>query len=599
MELDELARARWSFLTDDVVPSGAVRQPILASWSRSRTGQVQADRLDLPFDANIDPDCSLLRAARPVLQDLADRLSNEPVSVILCDSEGVVLRRTTGDSRLQRCLDQVLLAPGFSYAEQHIGTNGIGTALEGGGPTIVFGHEHYVDPLAALACAAAPIRHPISGKILGVIDITCWVRDTSPALAVTVPSIAQQIENSLSEQLGSREHVLLRDYLQASRRSRGAVLAVSDGLLLMNDHARDWFSSADQTAILTNGTDALRSGGRRQLVVDLPSGVTARVQCRPSAGAESKGVLIVHTQDSPSASAGRRAVAPTAEIAQIAHPAVGSTPAWSGVRDVIERSVDDRLWLILEGEPGTGKVSLARAAHETQSPTRELRILDAAGYGPKWINEVSDALGSGRSLVLAHVERLPAEGLRELRNVLLSFHESAGADGPWVVATVSTSLEDGLVDLADLPRCFPRTVEVPALRHHIDDLPELISHFFASTADGAALSLSPDALRLLMRNRWPGNIEQLRQVVRKVVGKRRVGRVGLRDLPSECYVISRRQLTALEAVECDAIVGALLSAGGNKIEAARNLGISRATIFRKIRTYGIVIPRISSRTDES
>ena len=94
--------------------------------------------------------------------------------MILTDSDGVVLERRTGDSALHQHLDKVWLAPGFSYAEKFVGTNGIGTALEGRGPAQVFGHEHYVEHLADLACAGAPIWHPVTGKLLGVVDLTCW-----------------------------------------------------------------------------------------------------------------------------------------------------------------------------------------------------------------------------------------------------------------------------------------------------------------------------------------------------------------------------------------------------------------------------------------
>ena len=69
-----------------------------------------------------------------MLADVADQFASEPVSVILTDADGVVLERRTGDSALHQHLDRVWLAPGFSYAERFVGTNGIGTALEGRGP---------------------------------------------------------------------------------------------------------------------------------------------------------------------------------------------------------------------------------------------------------------------------------------------------------------------------------------------------------------------------------------------------------------------------------------------------------------------------------
>ena len=94
----EIARARTRFLVDEPVRPGAVRAPILASWTRSRLAHVRPDRLDLPLEPGTDDDTILTRAAEPVLREIADLFATEPVSVILCDADGVVLSRLTGDS---------------------------------------------------------------------------------------------------------------------------------------------------------------------------------------------------------------------------------------------------------------------------------------------------------------------------------------------------------------------------------------------------------------------------------------------------------------------------------------------------------------------
>ena len=102
-------------------------------------------------------------------------------------------------------------------------------------------------------------------------------------------------------------------------------------------------------------------------------------------------------------------------------------------------------------------------------------------------------------------------------------------------------------------------------------------------------------MRVLMRNRWPGNVEELLGALRKVVAHRRTGVIGLADLPADCLAITRRLLSPLESIECDAIVEALISADGDRAKAARHLGMSRATIYRKVRDYGIAVPKQSAR----
>jgi transcriptional regulator of acetoin/glycerol metabolism len=95
-------------------------------------------------------------------------------------------------------------------------------------------------------------------------------------------------------------------------------------------------------------------------------------------------------------------------------------------------------------------------------------------------------------------------------------------------------------------------------------------------------------MQILLRSSWPGNTEQLWQVIRKVVQHRRSGVIQPGDLPPECWTVSRRLLHPLESMERDAIVQGLLDYNGNKARAAKSLGMSRATIYRKIHQYGIV-----------
>ena len=218
-------------------------------------------------------------------------------------------------------------------------------------------------------------------------------------------------------------------------------------------------------------------------------------------------------------------------------------------------------------------------------------MLDAAEYGPRWVADVIDELATGGgTLLLTHVDTLPPEAMSVLVDVLEPYRESTDVDGHWVVVTTGKQRGDRDGDLTTLLTLFPRTVEVPPLRHHVEDVAELVPHFIARLTRGAELSCSPEAMRLLMRNRWPGNIEQLYQVLRKTVARRRAGVLAPDDLPPEVRAITRRVLTPLEAIECDAIVDALLDNDGNKAEAARQLGMSRATIYRKIRDYGISMP---------
>jgi len=217
-------------------------------------------------------------------------------------------------------------------------------------------------------------------------------------------------------------------------------------------------------------------------------------------------------------------------------------------------------------------------------------VLAADGAGPDWVADVAEELAvSGGTVVLTDVDLLDPAVQAELADVLEPYREATGSERPWVVATVRSLDGEPGPELAAVLSSFPRTVGVPPLRHHVEDVAELVPYLLARSGH-AAVSCSPEAMRVLTHNRWPGNVDQLVAVLRKIVARRRFGVIAVRDLPPECRVTSKRVLTPLESLECDAIVEALVDTSGNKVEAARRLAMSRATIYRKIRDYGISVP---------
>ena len=233
-----LARVRERFLTAEPIEPGQVRDTILASWRRCREWHVAAGRIDLSYVRDPDLDTPLTRTALPVLQSLRDSVQGEAVSVILTDAHGVALSRLTADHDLERHLDSIQLAPGFSYAEKFAGTNGIGTALESGQAAHVFGYEHYAEQLEDLACAAVPIRHPSSSKIIGAVNLTCWRKDAGQLLIALTQSTAGQVAQGPLNDSSAEEFELLREYLRACRHTGGLVFALASDMVLMNDQAR-------------------------------------------------------------------------------------------------------------------------------------------------------------------------------------------------------------------------------------------------------------------------------------------------------------------------------------------------------------------------
>jgi transcriptional regulator of acetoin/glycerol metabolism len=587
-----LAHARERFLTAEPFEPGQVRDTILASWRRSREWLVAADRIDPSYVRDPDLDTPLTRTALPVLQNLRENLQGQPVSVILTDAHGVALCRLTADHDLERHLDRVQLAPGFSYAEKFVGTNGIGTALESGQAAHVFGHEHYAEHLEDLACAAVPIRHPISGKAVGAVNLTCWRKNAGRLLTTLVQSTARQVTQGLLDDSSAEEFQLLREYLRACRYTGGLVFALTHDMVLMNDQARDTLDPGDQAALLGHAAGALVGDQPAVVDVELPTGARARMHCRPLGGTGRRrragGVVHVKLIELASPAA---ADAGTGSQARRFGPAlVGSGPLWlRGCRQV-EAACAAGEWLSLEGEPGVGKLALLRAVHRRRNPAGAFHVLDAADAGDHdWmVRALGELLEGEGSLVIRHVDRLSTLRLQALWIAL----EQALAAGRQHVLWVAVTLSQGpaVGDVAGLLKFFSGAVELPPLRHHIEDLHELVPFFLARLDPHGSPVCSPEAMHLLLRSNWPGNTEQLWQVLRQVARHRRTGTILPGDLPPECWSVSRRLLSPLESLERDAIVQSLLDHHGNKTKGAGSLGMSRATIYRKIHEYGIATP---------
>jgi transcriptional regulator of acetoin/glycerol metabolism len=578
-----LQQARDSFLTSGDLNPKVVREPIQESWLRSSRLRVDTDNLD-PAYHELDGPTPLALSAAPVLSALANELANESVSILLTDQHGLVLQRACPDPALVRQLDKAHLAPGFSYAEEEVGTNGIGTALEAGVPTMVTGSEHFTGSLGGFACAGAPIHHPVTGSLLGVLDLTSSVTHSNALLMFCARSTAQKIEQQLLTRSGARELALFRDYLAACQHPGSGVMALSADLVMMNNQAQQRFDPADQAALLARSADAAGSPNAVTLVADLPSGLVARMDYRPSfAGSElAGGVLRIQVQSGLDSSTGT-----PASVVPVMPGLAGNSATWQRVCQAVDTSRRNGSWMVLEGEAGVGKIALLRSVNQLRNSSGHFRVMDSAEASPAWLDTIAEELSAGAgSLVVRRAHLLDSDTISALSELLLEYADQRR--GVWVALTMRSEPRNPEVDAQLLPH-FSHTVEVPPLRHHLEDMHKLVPLLLGRLNRGNNLSISPAALAQLMRLPWLGNVEQLRRVLLRIAQHRRSGTIELDDLPGECRATTRRRLTQLESLERDAVVKALVIHRGNKDKAASDLGMSRATIYRKIRDYGIVL----------
>ncbi|MFI1335068.1 SpoIIE family protein phosphatase [Streptomyces sp. NPDC020845] len=226
-----LTDAHNRFLAGRLV-SRAVRPPILSSWERCRSLGIAADHVDVLYHTELDLGGSLTEAARPVLDRLESQVSGIRVSAVLCDQDARVLERRVGEHSLNRFLDSLNLAPGFGFSEELTGTNGMGTALAARQPAFVCGREHFADIMRQFACAAAPIRDPLSGRVLGALDLTCDHRHADVSMLGLVHQAAVAVEQRLLDRITARERALLASFAVDGAREAPDALDRRDRLVL-------------------------------------------------------------------------------------------------------------------------------------------------------------------------------------------------------------------------------------------------------------------------------------------------------------------------------------------------------------------------------
>jgi DNA-binding CsgD family transcriptional regulator len=273
--------------------AGLLRDEIAASWERCARAGLRPERFEVPYDADVDDRGRLCWAAGPVLDQVGEDLDGTGVGLLLTDQRARVLARRAADHDTAGLLDRVQLAPGFGYREEQIGTNAIGTAIAGRGLALVAGHEHFADALTHLACAAVTVTDPATGRVIGVVDVTCVAGDASPLMLPLVKRTAWEIGQRLLDDSSAEERILQEHFLRARRTSKGPVLALSRRTMLVNGAATGIIDPADRELLWDSVLRSLASGQQQPFPVLLANGEQIAVRCEPVLdGIRLVGVLI-------------------------------------------------------------------------------------------------------------------------------------------------------------------------------------------------------------------------------------------------------------------------------------------------------------------
>jgi transcriptional regulator of acetoin/glycerol metabolism len=581
---------------------------------------------------------ALLKHSLPVIENLYEQIMHTSSMVLLADASGIVLH-TVGDPDFIGRARKVSLQPGGIWSEEMRGTNAIGTALIEQAPIVVHNVEHFSMANRFLTCSASPIFDP-DGGILGAIDVSGDGRAQQQHTMALVRISAQQIENQMFTS-GFEQEIVIHFHVRPEfigTLYEGIVVFSPDGRFLAANRSAllhlgiDRFQAQAQT--FTNFFDASLSSLIEQPASFLQSirqlrtrsGFTIFCRLKTAFSKSAKGSSSPVEQQNHTSTPDRFAEGqPVLEELELGDP--GMRKIITKVRKILAHDIP----VLIEGESGTGKDLFARAMHNSglhcTGPFVALNcaalpdgLIEAELFGYQegaftgarrkgHLGKIRQA--DGGTLFLDEIADMPLQLQARLLRVLqeravypLGGTNSYRVDFALVCATnrkIREEVATGRFREDLYYRLNGFLITLPRLRERDDRLTLAYSIVKSFTVFRRAIRLSREVLEIFDRHPWPGNIRQMHNVLRTAVAllgpddEIKIEHLS-EDFLEQCQQVKRQlgdmdkddigvprmdELTSLDHLEMLAIRKAVEECGGNISAAARRLGISRNTLYRK------------------
>jgi transcriptional regulator of acetoin/glycerol metabolism len=624
--------AAWErFLTGDPEAAVPARHFVVASWLRSQRLGINPSGRAAPIVARGEAverlrrrHADLVSAAAEVFAQVADAFSGSGSILLLTDNDGVVLE-AIGDGRTLEEGENIHLTPGGDWREDTVGTNGIGTVIATGRPAQVHAAEHFCEGIKAWTCAAAPVFEPGTGAMLGVVDISgppSTYQRGNLSLAV---STARQIEMVLAERAARERMRLLEACLDGIGQADVAGMVAIDRagrLVHRTGRVPGLVGLGERVPGLEGG--GLDGGSAIEGWADkLPEGMRAEWFSPVRIDGRAIGAVLMVPV---------RARGAPAQHGAAFDAILGESPALVEAVARAKLLVGRQVPVLIEGETGVGKELFARAIHAAHDPrkpfvafncgavAKDLLAAELFGYvRGAFTGAASEGrpgrfeLAHGGTLCLDEVGELPLElqpfllrALEEGVIYRLGDGQPRRVEVRLLAMTNRTLLDEvsaGRFRRDLYHRIGVTRIRPPPLRERTGDVELLVAHFNAALAERHEVPprrFGPEVLRLLAAYQWPGNVRELRNVVESLLLMSDAPDVRLDELaaglssepigpPPEPAQAAGEAPASLGASERAAIVEAVRLCHGNLTAAAKSLGVSRSTLYRKIERHRLPI----------
>ncbi|MDD2869989.1 sigma-54-dependent Fis family transcriptional regulator [Neomegalonema sp.] len=622
-----------------------VRREILESWSRSLALGIDANAKLAPLDESHDRleearkrNAELRSAAEGPFAKIGPLLAEAEALVMLTDAEGLVLEQV-GDTRTREAARSIHLVNGGNWDEAVIGTNAIGTALRTGRPTIVHASEHFCQGIKTWTCAAAPIRDPVDGATAGLVDLSGSPSIFRPHNVAMIAAVAQKIETSLAERYQARRARLLEAFFDS-----GIIPEQDDAVVILDQMGRAMYQRGGaKFGDLAQGRQLIAlsdSMSDHEIAKAMPPHLQpSRIQRLLLGGEFGGAALIVSSRRTarPQPPKSAPLVIPArAGVGADALTMIGHDQAFVEAIELARRAAGAGASVLIQGETGVGKELFARLVHSGgkrrgQGPfiTLNCGAISSELFGSELFGHVAGAFtgatregkagkleqADGGLLCLDEIGEMPLDLQPYLLRVLeqravyrIGCSRRRQVDVQLVAMTnrdLGQEVELGRFRRDLYFRIGTVTIEVPPLRERRGDIPLLADHFNRMAAERLSrdpLDLPDSILDRLLAYSWPGNVREMRNVFERIYLMAQGTAIVESDLPA---ILTRgteggpaalaasaghkapSEPESLNDVEARAIRRALVSEEGNLTRVAAVLGVSRPTLYRKLKALGI------------
>ncbi|OAH62985.1 transcriptional regulator [Dietzia cinnamea] len=576
--------------------------PLDLAWRRSELSGLtpQSARPGAP-DPRAARSHRLTEAARPVMDGLDTVLRDTGASLVLADREGRVIRTARDNARISRMLLRRGVDDGATLTEEAVGNNGIGTALETRAGVFIHGEQHFAEVLRDFVCYGHPIIDPLTRRLVGAVNLTGMSADASRLFAPFVRKVVADIEARYVDTARADDRELWRRFVERTRSSDTATCAFGDEVVLASHSSLERLDSRDLVT-LRRLVERDEMGEVVELSVGTVGVATSRVGRRghlldltfpESPGAPTPAPRTISaapvTRVIPLGSAGPAEAAPTqgetteggptAGTPASAAPSAGTPPVrtpLAGAPTVVRSHA-------VRGPSGSGRSTTARAI--AGPGARHLRLAEADDAATAWREMVAPALRERSGpVILDDIDLLDEADLRRLAARM----ESAGEH--LVVVTSRDDPRPAVTAILDL--CDRRT-EVRPLHERGTEGEGIVRRMVADLA--ARRGMRPPTVTSRFVEAacvldLPNGLVTLRSILGDCLTRlQEKGSVNLDvdALPSRSRSARPPRPGELARGEYDAIVAALTECGGVRSRAARRLGISRTTLYARMREFGL------------